>query len=143
MRDSMLYLIKQQCPDLYYGTAPQSKPDYSNNTEAEGFISPGFTTPGVIGLQFSCYAASQSEKSDHCIILGVIKGSPAYKDGRLRKQDRILEVNGKKIRGVSVEELTEMIGGEAGTYVTIVIDSDGEERPITLKRVAAAEVKIN
>tara|TARA_Y100000385_G_scaffold265054_1_gene298980 strand:+ start:74 stop:835 length:762 start_codon:yes stop_codon:yes gene_type:complete len=30
IRDSMLYLVKQQCPDLYYGTAVQSNPGNSS-----------------------------------------------------------------------------------------------------------------
>ena len=49
-----------------------------------------------------------------------------------------------KVRGIrSTKELVEMIGGEVGTYVTFVIDADGEERSITLKRVAASDVKID
>lgn len=104
------------------------------------------TTKGIVGVGFSCaYSADkvqrlppdelEKEKSDDCRVVRIIKNGPAYKDGRLRVGDKILEVNGQKAKQISQNELADLLGGEPGTFATILVD--GNPRPITIQRAEA------
>ena len=105
------------------------------------------TTKGIIGIGFSCaYSGEQlnrlkldefdNEKSDDCRVVRIIKNTPAYKDGRLRVGDKLLEVNGRKVKQITRAELVNLLGGEPGTYATILVE--GNPRPITIQRADAA-----
>ncbi|QNI65698.1 PDZ domain family protein [Synechococcus sp. A15-44] len=105
------------------------------------------TTKGVIGIGVKCAYSAQkvkklqpdelrNAKSDDCRVVRIVKNTPAYKDGRLRVGDKILEVNGQKVKQITQEELSKLIGGEPGTYATILVD--GNSRPITIQRAEAA-----
>ena len=104
------------------------------------------TTKGIIGIAFSCaYSAEKvkrlsveeldNEKSDDCRVVRIIENTPAYKDGRLRVGDKFLEVNGRKAKQISRTELAKLLGGEPGTYATILVE--GNPRPITIQRADA------
>ncbi len=55
---------------------------------------------------------------DKIVVFQPIEGMPAYEAG-IKSGDEILEVNGKSIKGMSVEEVVILIRGEEGTKVTI------------------------
>ncbi len=106
-------------------------------------------TEGIIGVGVECFSASEKAaelkrsgkneqlrkmKSDDCRIAKIMDSKPASKDGRLRVGDKILEVNGRKIKNISLEEVVKLIGGEPGSYVTILVE--GNPVPITIQRVS-------
>ena len=65
-------------------------------------------------------------------VVQVFKGSPAEAAGILPK-DIVIEADGvKEIK--DVDHLVELVRGEAGTTVDLVIRRDGEEIPFTLER---------
>ena len=108
------------------------------------------STKGIVGIGFTCAHSVEkiqafkragnadeldNEKSDDCRVTHIVKNTPAYKDGRLRVGDKILEVNGRKAKQITQNELGKLIGGEPGTYATILVD--GSPMPITIKRAEA------
>lgn len=72
------------------------------------------------------------------IIANVIEGSPAEKSG-LKPEDRILSVNGKSVKGISLNKIAEMVRGKEGTTVKITIL---REKTQIEKNIIRKEVKI-
>jgi carboxyl-terminal processing protease len=67
-------------------------------------------------------------------IVRVIPGSPAEESG-IRNEDRILSVDGKLVESVSPDAAANMLQGEEGTSVSLVVASgDRRERQVTVRR---------
>ncbi len=63
------------------------------------------------------------------IVIQPFDGSPAYKAG-IRPGDAILEVNDKKTEGLSTTEVADMLKGQRGTPVQVMIAREGVEKPL-------------
>lgn len=72
------------------------------------------------------------------VIVNVIEDTPAYKAG-LRAGDRILKVNGKSTKGVSLKDVADSVRGKAGTKIVMLILRDNKQ--IT-KEIVRKEIKI-
>lgn len=70
-------------------------------------------TYGGVGLHIS-------QKNDYIIVISPIEGTPAYRKG-IKAGDFILSVNGKSLKGVSVDQAANMLRGEPGTTVKVEI----------------------
>lgn len=66
-------------------------------------------------------------------VAGVLEGSPALSAG-LQAGDRIVAVDGVSTAGISMEELSALIQGEAGSTVSVTYDRDGVQHTCTLTR---------
>jgi carboxyl-terminal processing protease len=74
------------------------------------------------------------------LIVSAIEGAPAEAAG-LKRDDEVVGVNGESILGMTVEEVTALVRGPAGTDVTLTIERDGEEFDVTITR-AAVEIPV-
>jgi len=142
MRPDIERVIAANCPIGGSGSnypSNQTKPSIEDLWEKQYSSQepmPKATTKGVIGIGFACTHSAESQKSDDCRVVRIVKNTPAYKDGRLRVGDKFLEINGRKVKQITQDELAKLIGGEPGTYVTILVE--GNPRPITIQRADAA-----
>ncbi len=82
---------------------------------------PNTTAYGGIGA----FISFQAEDIPHVVILDVMPGSPAEKAG-LRAHDSIYSVNGDPVRLEEGGNVVQRIRGEAGTSVTLTIQSPGK-----------------
>ncbi|MGG8473425.1 PDZ domain-containing protein, partial [Rahnella sp. PAMC25617] len=64
------------------------------------------------------------EKDGQILIVAPIKGSPAEKAG-LKPHDRILKVDGKSTKGMSVNQAVSLIRGKKGTDVKLHLNRQG------------------
>lgn len=71
---------------------------------------------------------------DQPVIVQPIEGSPAERAG-LRPNDKIMQVNGENVRGVTVEELRALVRGPRGTSVTLTVLHEGEVSPVDISIV--------
>ncbi len=85
---------------------------------------------GLVGI-------SIEKKGEKLIISGLLEGKPAEQSG-LMVGDEIIEIDGKSAENISVEEATQLIRGEPGTGVVLLIHRDGKEKyqEFKIKRVA-------
>jgi carboxyl-terminal processing protease len=67
------------------------------------------------------------------LVFGVLENSPAA-ESRMQRGDLITAVDGRSVRGMSLNQIGEMIGGRAGTSVQITIDRDGRQATARLTR---------
>ncbi|MDZ4820850.1 MAG: S41 family peptidase [Planctomycetota bacterium] len=68
------------------------------------------------------------------LIVNVIPGSPAQKGG-LKKNDRLIGVNGKTTRDLNTDQAADMLQGEAGTTVEVLAVTEGQSpRRIVIRR---------
>ncbi|MCG2818329.1 MAG: PDZ domain-containing protein, partial [Actinomycetia bacterium] len=74
---------------------------------------------GGIGVQIDADAGQLK-------ILSPIHGTPAYR-ADLIAGDRILEIDGKSTDGLGIDEAVELLKGEEGTSVSLVIVHPGED----------------
>ena len=79
---------------------------------------------------------SQDSTSKKFIIDSTMVNSPAEKAG-LRRNDIILSVNGTATQGKSLDEVSKLISGSAGTAVTMIIQHQGAAQPQTFHIVRA------
>ncbi len=63
------------------------------------------------------------------IVLAPFGGSPAYKAG-IRPGDIILEVNDKKTESLTTSEIADLLKGQKGTKVQVVVGREGSDKPI-------------
>lgn len=66
-------------------------------------------------------------------ILGVTLGGAAEAAGIL-PGDILIKVDGQSIAGMTADQVKELVRGEEGTELTLVIHREGEEKSFTLKR---------
>ncbi|MEI7662682.1 MAG: S41 family peptidase [Bacteroidota bacterium] len=81
------------------------------------------------------------QKADYVIISEPYEGSPAQKSG-LKAGDKIMEINGKQVKGKSYEDVSSILKGQAGTTVHLVLMRDGEKNPIE-KTITREIIKID
>lgn len=67
------------------------------------------------------------------VVKELIKGQPAEKAGLLIG-DKIIAVDGKKTEGLDSKTIRNLIRGEKDTVVTFLINRDGEEKTLEIKR---------
>lgn len=75
------------------------------------------------------------QKGDYVTIAQPYQGSPADKAG-LKIGDRIVEVDGKDAKGMSVSDVSKQLKGDPGSRVKLVVSSvvDSAKRNVTIRR---------
>ncbi|MEB3337612.1 MAG: S41 family peptidase [Leptolyngbyaceae bacterium] len=84
-----------------------------------------------------------NEKTKVLTVLEPLENSPAIKAG-IQSGDRILAINGRPTRGMSVEAASNLIRGEVGSKLTLRISRDGKDDfdlPLTRARIELATVR--
>ncbi len=79
---------------------------------------------------------SQNATSKKFIIQSTIAGSPAQKAG-LKRNDSILSVNGVSTQGKTLDAVSSLMAGNAGTTVTLTIQHQGSQQTQTFHIVRA------
>jgi carboxyl-terminal processing protease len=74
-------------------------------------------------------------------IAEVYEGTPAAQAG-LRAGDVMLEINGQPVAGRALDELTGLVRGPAGSFVTMVVRRAGEPDPLTFN-VQRSEISLD
>lgn len=69
-------------------------------------------------------------QGDYIIISEPYENSPAQKSG-LKAGDKILKINNKNASGKSVEDVSAILKGQPGTSFKLVIERQGEPKPMT------------
>jgi len=70
------------------------------------------------------------KQGDYVIISEPYENSPAQKSG-LKAGDKILKINDKNASGKSVEDVSAILKGQPGTSFRLVIERNGESKPLT------------
>ncbi|WP_441296224.1 S41 family peptidase [Bacillus sp. T33-2] len=96
--------------------------DYMNQEDAKSFHQ-------SIESSFEGIGAEIQEKDGHIVIVTPLKGSPAEKAG-LKPEDKVLEVDGKSLQGMSSSEAVMFIRGKKGTKVELSISRPGINEPV-------------
>jgi carboxyl-terminal processing protease len=75
-------------------------------------------------------------------IVSPLEDSPAFEVG-LQAEDRVIKIEGTTTQGLSIDKCIEMLMGDPGTKVNIVVDRKGTEIPfeITRKRIKTRSIK--
>ncbi|MBP2241217.1 carboxyl-terminal processing protease [Cytobacillus eiseniae] len=98
--------------------------DYMTVDEASNFHQ-------SISSSFEGIGAEIQEKDGFIMIVSPLKGSPAEKAG-LRPNDKVLEVDGESIQGMSSTEAVLLIRGEKGTEVKLTIERHGMDETMVV-----------
>lgn len=101
--------------------------NYFTPSEYDDFIS------SLNGL-YSGIGAYLEQEGNYITISAPIKGGPAFRAGLLTG-DRLLEVNGESLVGVSTDKAVTKIRGEAGTSVTLKIERPSQHTTFTITLV--------
>lgn len=81
------------------------------------------------------------QQGDFVVISEPYENSPAHKAG-LKAGDKILEVNDKPAKGKSYGDVSSVLKGQPGTTVRLLIQRDGEEKPIE-KTITRETIKVD
>lgn len=90
--------------------------------------------------QYGGIGAMIRKKDDYVVIAEPYKGFPADKAG-LRAGDKLLEIDGKSVKGKSTEDVSSVLKGQPGVEVNVLIERPGTEKPIK-KTFIREEVKV-
>ena len=90
--------------------------------------------------QYGGIGAMIRKKDDYVVIAEPYKGFPADKAG-LRAGDKLLEIDGKSVKGKSTEDVSSVLKGQPGVEVNILIERPGTEKPLK-KTFTREEVKV-
>lgn len=72
------------------------------------------------------------KKRDRVVIFEPYEGTPASEAG-LKAGDIILEIDGKDVKGLMTDKVSDMLRGEAGTTFALKVERPGEAQPIEFK----------
>jgi len=90
--------------------------------------------------QYGGIGALIRKSDDFVVISEPYEGFPAYKAG-LKAGDKILEIDGKSIKGMSTSDVSEILKGQPSTNLSLLIKRYGEEQPIT-RELTREEIQI-
>lgn len=90
--------------------------------------------------QYGGIGAMIRKKADYVIIAEPYEGFPADKAG-LKAGDKILEIDGKSVKGKTTEEVSSVLKGQPGVEVKLLIERPGVKENI-LKEFTREEVKV-
>jgi len=113
---------------------------YTKFLDPDAFAEEGRSIKGTlfgIGVQIGT-------KDDKLVVIAPIEDTPAQKVG-LQPNDEIIEINSKSTKGMSVKEAADMIRGEEGTTVKLVIKRGDTQKPydIVRSKINVKAVSIN
>ena len=74
-----------------------------------------------------------NEEKDEIKIINIFEGSPAEKAGLL-KDDIIIKVDDKEIKGLKASDVSSIVKGQEGTKVVLTVRRGEEEKEITVTR---------
>lgn len=112
--------LKAAVPQIDAHSAFFSKQSYKETMES--------TSGKFSGIGVSII--SKAPEDDTLVIIDVIEEGPAQKAG-MKGGDKIIEVNGEKLRGLSTDEVINKLKGKVGTQVQVKIIRD--KKPLELK----------
>ncbi|MCC7332552.1 MAG: S41 family peptidase [Flavobacteriales bacterium] len=90
--------------------------------------------------QYGGIGALIQKQGDFVIISEPYEGFGAFKAG-LRAGDKLIEIDGKSVKGKNTEEIREVLLGQPGSVVNLKIERPGTKEPFVSK-VTREEVKI-
>lgn len=125
-------LMKTGIDEMLYSLDP-----YTNFIPESQIEDMRFMTTG----QYGGIGALITTRGEYTIITEPYEGFPAHKAGLLAG-DRILEISGESVKGRSSEEVRELLKGQPGTTLSLLIERDGERQPF-LRDVTREVVKIS
>jgi carboxyl-terminal processing protease len=70
----------------------------------------------------------------HIVVLAPFEGTPAYKAG-IKPGDEIMSVDGKTAVGLDSAAVATMLKGPRGTHVSVVMEREGKDGPLTFDLV--------
>ncbi len=79
--------------------------------------------------EFEGIGLSVDKKDDFITVVAPIEGTPAYRQG-IHAGDRLVEVDGESIIGISTDDAINLMRGPKGSSVYLVIDRPGYDDPI-------------
>jgi carboxyl-terminal processing protease len=82
--------------------------------------------------QYGGIGALIHKQGDYVVVAEPYEGFPAQKSG-LIAGDKILEVDGKSAKGKSTEEVSDILKGEPGTTITIMVERLNTDEPISIE----------
>ncbi len=107
---------------------------YISEAEVEDFK---FITTG----QYGGIGALIHKQGEEIIVSEPYEGKPAQKYG-LKAGDRILEIDGKEVTGMSTADVSTLLKGQPGTKVAVLLQRPGNDEP-ELKELERENVKID
>ena len=90
--------------------------------------------------QYGGIGALIHKQGDYVVISEPYEGFPAQKAG-LKAGDKILEINGKSMKGRESDEVSEILKGQPGIELDILVQPSGKDDPALIK-VIREEIKI-
>ena len=90
--------------------------------------------------QYGGIGAMIRKKGDYVVIAEPYEGFPADKAG-LKAGDKLLEIDGKSVKGKTTQEVSSVLKGQPGVEVKLLIERPGVKEPI-LKEFTREEVKV-
>jgi len=106
---------------------------YIPESEIEDFR---FQTTG----QYGGIGATIRKRNDYVIISEPYRGFPADKAG-LKAGDKLLEIDGKSVKGKSTQDVSSVLKGQPGVEVNLLIERPGTDKKIQ-KTFTREEVKV-
>lgn len=117
-------LIEGAIKGLFYNLDSNSQ--YYTEEEFQELLE--FTSGDFVGIGIYI-----TDKKDHVEVTEAIEGGPAHKKG-IKAGDIILEINGQDVKGLTADEVAQLIRGEEGTSVKIKIKRGNRNITYSLKR---------
>ncbi|MBW4542393.1 MAG: PDZ domain-containing protein [Myxacorys chilensis ATA2-1-KO14] len=134
------YTSRQQAYDALRDALKKLDDPYTRFMDPKQFESLSSQTSGElsgVGIRLEL-----NEKTKELTVVEPIENSPAFKGG-IKSGDRILAINGKVTKGMTVEDASNLIRGEVGTKVTLKIGRNASafDLPITRARIELQAVR--
>lgn len=80
-------------------------------------------------------------EDDLLTVMRVYEGTPADKAG-VRARDRIVEIDGRDVRGIDLETAIGLMRGPVGTHIDLTVLREGAAEPVEINNITREEISV-
>ena len=127
--------------DRYSSLVPTSTAAIEGDLPTQALVTDGFRQTAGLEERIVGIGVEMKASDNGALVNGTVSGGPAAAAG-LTRGDVITHIDGRSLAGLSIGQIADLVGGPAGSTLTLTLDRDGQrfDRRLTRRSLYVSSV---